>query len=61
MTIVPITNTIGISSPTAINSIAIIKNISKIAGQNNQIKHCSQGFHLGLSVNSSVMLYPSIV
>ena len=59
--IIPITNSIGMSNPATINSIDIIKNNGMITGQNNQNNTCSQGFHLGLSVNSSVTLYPNIV
>lgn len=57
----PITNNTGYSNPATINSIDAIKNNGMITGQNNQNNACSQGFHLGLSVNSSVTLYPNTV
>ena len=59
--IVPITNSIGISNPTVTNSINKPKNNGMMIGQNNQRRHCSQGFHLGLSVNSVVTSYPNMV
>lgn len=60
-TINPITNNTGNSNPTTINSIDIIKNNGIIIGQNSQNNACSQGFHLGPSVNNSVTLYPNTV
>ena len=59
--IIPITNSIGMSNPATIKSIDAIKNNGMITGQNNQNNACSQGFHFGLSVNSSVTLYPNMV
>lgn len=49
------------NNPATINSIDAIKNNGMTIGQNNQNNACSQGFHLGLSVNSSVTLYPNTV
>ena len=59
--IVTITNSIGISNPAVTNSINKPKNNGMMIGQNNQRRHCSQGFHLGLSVNSVVTSYPNMV
>lgn len=58
---IPITNSIGISNPAATNSVNKNKNNGITIGQNNQRMHCSQGFHLGPSVNKFVTSYPNMV
>ena len=59
--IVPITNSIGISNPAVTNSANKHKNNGMTIGQNSQNNICSQGFHMGPSVNKSVTLYPNTV